>query len=296
MAWKIVSRFGITRIVVTVVVLIGSMLAAGLAVAGADSPPQRAQLVSLSSGSSFDLSGTVGSLAPGLVSSLVLQVTNPNAFAITLRTVEISVVSEPAGCPSDNLTIAGQAFSGAPPTLTVTGLSAVVLAHQSATQALAILLDRSAGNGCQDVTYAFQYLGTATGVTVVVGNLPTSTTVTSTPNPSYVGHQVTLEARVVVAWVTKPDILPSGRVTFWRCRRPAHLPSHSMASACHSAVPAGQPARLISGVARLVLRHLAAGSYVYFATFAPSGAMFARSNSRTITQRILCPRKHPKCR
>lgn len=294
MAWKMVTRIKVTRIIAIVSVLLACAIAAAtLAVRGADSPPRPARAVLLSSGSGFDLSGTVGDLAPGLTSSLVLRVTNPNSFPITLRTVEISVGSEPVGCPSASLTIAGQAFSGSPPAMTVTGLSTVVPAYQSAAQPLTILLDRSAGNRCQHVTFPFQYLGTATGLTVVT-ELATITTLTSSPNPSRAGRQFTFTARVRAASAT--GARPTGWVTFWRCRKPAHLPPNSFASACRSATRAGRPAPVKVGVARLVLRHLTAGSRVYFASFSPFGIQFARSNSRTITQRIICPRKVRRCR
>ena len=295
MAWKMVSRLGVTRIVVTLGVLACAMLALGRTTSGTDPEAhETAQAVLLTSGSGFDLFGAVGDLAPGIASRLMLQVANPNTFAITLRTVRISVSSEPAGCPAANLTITGQAFSGSPPAITVTGLTMVIPAHQTATLPLAILLDRSAGNGCQDVMFQFRYLGTAAGVTSAT-RLPTATTLASSPNPSRAGRPVTLMAAVLAASPAAGGAKPSGWVTFWRCYKPAHLRSRSLASACSSAVPAGRPEPLTAGVGRLVLRPLTAGSYVYFASFSPAGIQFARSRSRTITQTVLCPRQHPRC-
>ena len=155
--------------------------------------PKAADAAVLLSGTDFTLSGTVGNLTPGISSQLVLTATNPQASAIRLTTLTITIPKAPARCPVVNLEIGGAVFSGSPAAVRVTGLAAVVPAHSLAKVPLPILVARSAPNACQAVTFPFQYAGTAT---VVGAGQPTFTFLASAPNPSAVGVQVAFTATV----------------------------------------------------------------------------------------------------
>ncbi len=282
MIGKVVHRIGKQAVIAAVAAIACGITAASLASHGAASQPGSARAVLLSSDTSFHLSGTVRHLIPGITSSLALRVTNPNGFAFTLRTVRVSVTTVPTRCPAANLRISGQAFSGSPPALTVTGLSTRVSAYGAAILPLPILLRRSAANGCQHVRFPFAYFGSATGVPV---GQTTVTTLAAYPDPTFVGFPVVLQARVFAPF--SPGPRPSGSVTFWQCQLPANLPAHSPASACELATPAGPPVPLTSGRAHLSLANLEAGSYVFFASFNPADTTFALSDSVTVTEFVI---------
>src|SRR6202007_349661 len=94
----------------------------------------------LTSATGFGLSGTVGDLAPGASSALVVTAANPYGVPITLTSLTVSVPAVPANCPVSDLTLASTAFTGSPPTVTVTGLSETVPANGSASVSLGVLL------------------------------------------------------------------------------------------------------------------------------------------------------------
>jgi hypothetical protein len=232
----------------------------------------------LTSATSFGLSGTVGNLAPGAPSTLVVTVTNPYSVPITLTSVTVSVPTVPANCTASSLTLANSVFAGSPPTATVTGLSRAVPANGSATAPFAILLDRNAGNGCQSVTFPFSYSATATYTAA------TTTVLASSANPSLFGSSVTVTA-TVTASPPAPNP-PPGTVTFYLCTNPANLAPGSPASACTTSLALG-PAMTVtgSGTASLSTADLPGGSYPVFARFTPSDATsYAASSSASITQ------------
>ena len=170
----------------------------------------------LTSATNFGISGTVSNLAPGVASTLTLTASNPYTVAITLSSVSVSVPTVPASCPLSNLSLNGSAFSGSPPTVTLSGLSQGIPAHGSTTLSVPILLARNAPNGCQVVTFPFSYSGTA-GYTAT-----TQTVLASSPNPSTFGQKVTLTATVSTTVTPDPGSpVPSGSVTFYECSTPA---------------------------------------------------------------------------
>jgi hypothetical protein len=234
----------------------------------------------LTSASSFGLSGTVGGLAPGVSSTLVVTATNPYNVPVTLTSVTVSIPTVPANCPASNLTLANSAFAGSPPAVTVTGLSQAVPANGSATVPLAILLARNAGNGCQSTTFPFSYSATASYTAA------TSTVLASSVNPSLFGSAVTFAA-TVTASPPAPNP-PPGTVTFYLCTNPANLASGSPASACSTSVTLSPPVTVDgSGKASLSTSSLPGGSYPIFASFTPSDATsYAASSSASITQTV----------
>ena len=234
--------------------------------------------VVLTSATSFGLSGAVGNLAPGGSSTLVVTASNPYSVPITLTSVTVSVPTVPATCPMSNLTLAGSAFSGSPPAVTIAGLSRAVPANGSANVPLAILLAWSAANGCQTVTFPFSYSGTATFTAA------TTTVLASSPNPSLFGSAATFTA-TVTASAPAPNPAP-GTVTFYLCTNPANLPSGSPSSGCSASVALGAAVTVGgSGQASLSTASLPSGSYPVFAKFTPSDATsYSASASASITQ------------
>jgi hypothetical protein len=234
----------------------------------------------LTSATGFGLSGTVGNLAPGASSALVVTAANPYSVPITLTSLTVSVPAVPANCPASDLTLAGTAFTGSPPTVTVTGLSQAVPANGSARVSLAILLAANAANGCQNVSFPFSYSGTASYTAA------TTTTVASSGSPSLFGHPVTFTA-TVTASAPAPNP-PAGAVTFYLCASPANLAPGSPASACTTPVGMGPAVPLdASGQASLTTSGLPGGSYPVLAVFAPSDATnYSASSSASMTQAV----------
>ncbi len=250
---------------------------------GGNPDPRLAATALLTSGTDFGLSGTVGDLAPGLSSRLILRATNPGRRAITLRKVTIVVSAVPARCPVAGLTIDAEAFAGSPPALTITGLRALVPARASATVSLAIRLARRVGDRCQRARFPLSYSGEAT-----TGNPGTATSVhlTSFPNPSEADLPVVFRATVEVRRLVRAQ--PAGDVTFYLCIDPRRLPSGSPASACIKSARLGPPVDTRHGKsASLIVTSLRPGSHAIFAKFTPDVPGFSPSASTTVTQRVI---------
>jgi hypothetical protein len=232
----------------------------------------------LTSATDFGLSGTVSDLAPGVSSTLVVTVTNPYSVPITLTSLRVSVPTVPANCPASDLSLASTAFTGSPPTVTVSGLSRTVPANGSSSVSLPILLTRNAANGCQNVAFPFSYSGTASYTAA------TTTTLASSGSPSLFGHPVTFTATVTAGPPAANP--PAGTVTFYLCASPASLAPASPASACATPVALGPTVALgASGQASLTISGLPGGSYPALARFTPAEATnYSASSSLSITQ------------
>jgi hypothetical protein len=124
----------------------------------------------LASGNDFGVSGTVSNLAPGVASTLVLTIDNPQSTPLTVTQITVSVSPDPSGCSAlTNLKLNSASFAGSPPAVTVTGspLPQTVAAKSgstdgTATVSLPILVATNSGNGCQNVTFPFLFSGKAT--------------------------------------------------------------------------------------------------------------------------------------
>ena len=243
----------------------------------------------LASGNDFGMSGTVSTLAPGVASTLAITIDNPQTAPLTVTQVTVSVSPDPSGCSAlSNLKLNSASFAGSPPSVTVTGspLPQTVPAKSgstdgTATVSLPILVSRSSGNGCQNVTFPFLYSGRATFTA------PTTTTLASSPNPSTWAQPVTFTATVLASPSSANPAV--GGVTFYRCTNPASLPANSPASACTSAVALGpsQPVNA-SGQATLTTSTLPAGASPIYAVFTPTDATsYTTSSSKTITQNVV---------
>lgn len=136
---------------------------------GSQQPPAGAVLTS---GSDFGLAGSVQDLIPGdsTPGNLTVTVTDPYTVPIDLTSITVTVSptqaipSVPANCPGTLLWLNGTRFSGATPSATVNYSETdapVASPGQPATISLNLLLDRSAGNDCADVTFPFNYSGVA---------------------------------------------------------------------------------------------------------------------------------------
>jgi hypothetical protein len=141
----------------------------------------------LTSGTNFGLSGTVSNLTPGVSSSLVVSVTNPYSAPITVTSLTVEVAPTPtisvlpANCPVSNLTLNGQVFAGATPTVVLSGLSQLVAHNTSAN------ISSSASDGTTSsnttvssatlFTVANQYNGWA--ISDSKGAIPAGTTITT---------------------------------------------------------------------------------------------------------------------
>jgi hypothetical protein len=98
----------------------------------------------------FRISGSVDGLFPGKVAPLALKVTNPQKFAIVVKSLSVSVSNASATCTASNVGVTS--FSGA--------LS--VPAGASAVATVRITLLHSAPNACQGAVFPLYYYGVAT--------------------------------------------------------------------------------------------------------------------------------------
>ena len=98
----------------------------------------------------FTVSGSVSGLYPGANLPLVLTVTDPRKYSITVSSITTTVSSQAAGCPSANLAVA--AFTG--------NLS--VAAKQSAHTTVMVQMLHTAPDACQGAHFKLMYSGTGT--------------------------------------------------------------------------------------------------------------------------------------
>jgi hypothetical protein len=124
-------------------------------------------------------------LYPGVQDFLWYTAHNPLKVPITVRTMDITSVTPPPGCPVLNLDYASTTFTG----------TLVVPAQGSSAVSVPISLFETHVNqdSCEHKVFLFSFKGSATfnGVT------STQTFVTSSHNPSVVGQSVTYTASVV---------------------------------------------------------------------------------------------------
>ena len=124
-------------------------------------------------------------LYPGVQDYLWYTAHNPLSVPITVRTLSISSVTPPAGCPSANLNSASTTFSG----------SLVVPAQGSNSVPVPISLfeTHKNQNSCEHKVFQFAFQGTATFSIVVSTQIQLS----SSHNPSVIGQSVTYTSTVL---------------------------------------------------------------------------------------------------
>jgi hypothetical protein len=269
----------------------GAVLVAAAVLAIAASPGHTTPGAILAADSDFTISGTVANLAPGVPGDLPLTVSSGFAYPITVTELGLTVAETPAGCSLAYFTVGGQAFSGTPPEVDVADLALLVPASGSASLNLAILLDRSAPNSCQDVTLQFSYGGSASA-SPSPSPSPTHTrrpppppgfgivtVLSARPDPSLFGQRVRLTASL------RGPVTPAGTVTFYRCASPSGLPSGSPPVECARAATLGRAVPVSgNGYARLTTASLPPGHVALFAVFRPVSGAYGPSYSGTITQ------------
>jgi hypothetical protein len=136
----------------------------------------------------FSVSGTVSDLVPGVPTPLRLGLHDPYSVSLTLLSISVtvsptsSVPVVPANCPGTNLTLVEGSHtapfvgSNAQATWSFSSPQPVMAANSSTSLSLlSVLLARSAGNNCQNITFPFNYTATAVVTPHGPTNLPTAT-------------------------------------------------------------------------------------------------------------------------
>ena len=102
--------------------------------------------------STFSIAGKVSGLYPGDSVPLVLTVTNPNKFGITVTSISTTVGNASSQCLAGNVTVTS--FSGA---LTLS-------AGASGKVTVTVTMSHAAPDACQGRTFPVHYTGSAQGV------------------------------------------------------------------------------------------------------------------------------------
>ena len=139
-------------------------------------------------------------LLPGISRYLWYTAHNPSNVPLTVRSLSISNVVVPPGCPIANLDYDSTTFNG----------SLLVPAHGVNSVPVPISLYETHVNqdACENRSFQFTYEGSATYVIVA----PTETSVTSSQNPSQTNHAVTYTATVTTDQGHGDS--PTGAITF----------------------------------------------------------------------------------
>ena len=145
-------------------------------------------------------------LYPGVPRYLWYTAHNPLTVPITVRTLSISSVTPPTGCPTVNLDYADTTFTG----------TLLVPAQGSSSVPVPISLFETHKNqdSCEKTTFEFTFQGSATFDVVN----STQTQVASSHNPSVVGQSVTYTATVISRGGSgnhQNSGDPTGTVTFY---------------------------------------------------------------------------------
>lgn len=97
--------------------------------------------------SGFSIAGRAVGLYPGATLPLVLSVTNPQSFSITVTSISTAVTGGTARCRDDEIAVSP--FAG----------ELVVPQSGSASTTVSVAMTHSAPNGCQGATFTFEYSG-----------------------------------------------------------------------------------------------------------------------------------------
>lgn len=224
-------------------------------------------------------SGTPALLYPGVTRCVVFTVTNNLKAPITVQSITIALDSaypaSPSGCSASNLNL--PSFSGS---FTVAPSGAT-----AKSPGLAISLKDSGTNqdNCKGATLHFKYSGTA----IYTELYATSTAVTSSQNPSTVGHSVTYTATVSASATAAQDPVPSsptGTVTFYDG---AVAPANIIPGCSAVALPVSTPGVASAAAQCVSSTYATAGTHSITAVFTPSpypNNNFATSTSPVFSQ------------
>jgi hypothetical protein len=172
-------------IAMTSAVLVASVAVACTSIAFAHEESGQARFTITNTISSSASSQTPTLLYPGVQRFLWYTAHNPLKVPITVRTMSVSSVTAPTGCPVSNLNYASTTFTG----------SLIVPAEGSNSVPVPISLTETHGNqdACELKVFKFGFQGSATF------NVATSTLtqLSSSHNPSVVGQSVTYMATII---------------------------------------------------------------------------------------------------
>ena len=228
----------------------------------------------------FTIGGNAPNLFyPGTSEPLDLAITNPFKFAIKVLRVSVTVDPVPAknGAPDPSCPAATNMLVTRPlaATLAVPARSTKSLSDLGVPQAQWPVLTMpdlpTNQDACEGATFTLLYSGTA--IMGTASPAATWTVVVSSPDPSTLGHAVTLTAMVTTA--SRPGT-PTGQVSFY------------------SGSPRGQHALLgmsslnASARATWAISGLGSGSHSLYAVYA-GGTNFASSASPVIFQLVIAP-------
>jgi len=217
---------------------------------------------------------------PGTSEPLDLAITNPFKFAIKVLSVSVTVEPVPANngvpdpaCPAATNLLVTRPLGA---TLIVPALSTKSLSALGVPQAQWPVLTMpdlpTNQDACEGATFTLLYSGTAT--TGTPSPVPTWTVLVSSPDPSALGHAVTLTA--IVATSSGPGT-PTGPVSFY-----SGSPSGRHALLGTSSLNAGARATWSTS-------GLGAGTESLYAVYTGS-TNFAASTSPVIFQLVIVPR------
>lgn len=100
----------------------------------------------------FEISGEIDGLYPGVDATLEARVTNPHPFGIEVNSVAVIVADASSRCKASMLTVDGSSESvNVPP-------------GGTGTIPLAVEMDRDAPDGCQGATWPLEFVGVAVAV------------------------------------------------------------------------------------------------------------------------------------
>jgi Ca2+-binding RTX toxin-like protein len=187
-------------------VLVASVAAACTSIAIAHEESSQPRFSISNTISSSAIQQTPAFLYPGVQRYLWYTAHNPLKVPITVRTMSISTVTPPPGCPTLNLDYAATNFTG----------TLVVPAQGSNSVPVPISLFETHSNqdSCKNKVFAFVFQGSATYGIVA----STQTQVSSSHNPSVVGQSVTYTAAVISSDGSGNQQnlgSPTGAVTFY---------------------------------------------------------------------------------
>jgi hypothetical protein len=276
---RIAVRWGVIALILTgAAALLGAMRGGGT---GAAAGTLVSSSCTNSSGFCVSSPSSGPVLYPGAApSSFPLTFTNSMSVGISVYQFTVTFTNVPANCSSSAFQVSGKAASGSPAAVTVS-LATPVFVQAGSSYAYPATL-ALADNGqdqsrCANAGLSMSYQALANYT------VPTTTTLTSSPNPSFGSQPVTLTATVA------PNITPvsagstpAGTVTFYQCSTPAC--SQATGTSLGSSA-------LSSGVATLTHTFTQLAKYYLIAVYTPTDATNfsgSSSSSTPLTQVVQC--------
>ena len=210
-------------------------------------------------------------LYPGVPRYLWYTAHNPLNVPITVRTMSISTVTPPAGCPTLNLDDSETAFSGS--------LVVPAFGSNSTPVPISLLETHTNQDSCEDKVFQFKFQGTATFSVVT----STQTLLSSSHDPSVVGQSVTYTATVILgdgSGNQHNSTTPNGSVTF----------TDGSTVICAN-VPVSRGAHGSSVATCTTPTYLATGVHPITAVFTDSDGNYSDSTSSVLDQIVQSTRK-----